>query len=395
MAKLCFIVTSAMTAKTFLPGYLRYLVSAGWEVTLICDEGAGLTELAEREGASFKTVPMSRQPSLLSDAKSLTRVFGTLRAIRPDVVVYATPKASLLGAITSRFLGTPVRVYEQWGLRLETTGGVARRILLWLEKLTARSSSHIVANSFSLARRLEELGVTGPTSVHVLGAGSSHGVDTQRFSPNAATGSIDDGTADFLARTHGMTVGFVGRLHPDKGVDTLADAITSCNLDGPNVRALFIGPDEGASAGYTLARRSPQIHFVGATPDPRPYYAQMDVLVLMSRREGFPNVVLEAAAMAVPAIVADSTGTIDAVDDGTTGSVVPTGDVAALTDALERLIMDPELRRLQGSNARQRAVKDYDQTTVWAQHEAFFRRALLIHQAARPNRRSRPRTRRL
>lgn len=374
--ELVFLVTSPITATTFLRGYMNALREDGWRVTLVCSPGAGLEDLALAENVALKQLPMNRNPSPLHDLISLARLIGILKRVRPDVLVYATPKASLLGAVAGAVVGVRTRIYELWGLRLETSTGVARTILGCLERLTARLSTSIVANSPSLASRAELLGVTGGHKAVVLGAGSSHGVDSSRFRIDASMPSVDSGTQQFLAQSDGFTVGFIGRVHADKGVDTLLEALDLCEAQGLEIRSVIVGGDDGAGAGLLNGVDERRVHVVGHVPDTRPYLKAMDIIVLMSRREGFPNVILEAAAMRVPAVVADSTGTRDSVVHGVTGVVVPTGDVTALTAALTALAQDPELRAQLGTNARARVEADFDQAEVWASHSAHFRAEL-------------------
>jgi glycosyltransferase involved in cell wall biosynthesis len=90
--------------------------------------------------------------------------------------------------------------------------------------------------------------------------------------------------------------------------------------------------------------------------DVRPYLAAADLLVLPTRREGLPNVVLEAAAMGVPSVTTTATGAIDSVADGETGILVPPDDPHALAAAISALLKDPGLRRQMGESARRRVV---------------------------------------
>ena len=89
-------------------------------------------------------------------------------------------------------------------------------------------------------------------------------------------------------------------------------------------------------------------------------FGAMDLFVLPTYREGFPVVLLEAAAMGRPVIATRVAGCVDAVDDGVTGALVPAGDASALAAAMIRYLQDPALRASHGSAARQRVERDYD-----------------------------------
>ncbi len=91
----------------------------------------------------------------------------------------------------------------------------------------------------------------------------------------------------------------------------------------------------------------------------------MDVIALPTYREGFPNVALEAAAMALPIVATSVPGCVDAVEDGATGILVPARDAEALARALDRYLTDPTLRATHGEAARRRAVSQFRSEAIW------------------------------
>lgn len=373
-------VTAESTALTFYRGYLRFLVDRGWDVTIVASGGDRLAKFAEEQGAKFVNIPMARDPKPFSDLSGLLRWTTLLARSRPDVVVAATPKASLLALTAAWVTGVPVRVHQIWGLRLETESGVSRRVLQLLESFTASRATRVVANSRSLAAALHATGVLTRTHATVLGSGSSHGVELARFSEDASPVDVDPATLEFLRERDGyLVVGFVGRIHRDKGVDVLLDALRKVHEKaGRSIATLIVGRSEDGDLEVRLRRDATDLdlHVVGFSDDPRPYYKRMDVLVLPSRREGFPNVVLEAAAMGVPSIVANTTGTKDSVVDGVTGRIVSVDAPAELADA----ILDASRRRGAwsdlGTAAAKRVKKHFDHRTIWALQEELINREL-------------------
>ena len=368
--RLCVMVTSSVTATTFLGGYLAFLRNAGWEVTLVCSDGPGVAELARTAGVRYEQLRMEREPSPLRDLGAVLRAVRVLRRLRPDVLVYATPKAALVGALAGWAARVPRRIYELWGLRLETSSGAARRVFALLERTTMRLSTMVIANSRSLAVRAADLGLPGRKDVVVLGSGSSHGVDADRFSPDASLPAMELALKQALEQSSAPVVGFVGRLHPDKGIDTLFQALRICADRGAEAQLLIVGGDEGAHVDERIDGRQTSIpvHVTGFAADVRPTLREMDILVLPSRREGFPNVVLEAAAMTVPAIVSDATGCVDSVIDGETGVIVPVGDAERLANELMALLGNRGDRERLGSAARARVIAEFEPQRVWALH---------------------------
>lgn len=368
--RLVIVVTTRVTVETFVMKFAEHLASLGNEVVIIAD-GISWSERAIGKGSLVMwPVSMSRDPNVLTDLKSLRDLFVALKEIRPSVLVYATPKASLLASINGFALRIPSRVYQVWGLRLETTSGLKRVVLSGAEFLTSLLSTVLLANSKSLATRFTSLKLNAGKLVHVIGEGSSHGVDLEFYSAESVV--FSDQIKKIKEQTQEkFVVGFVGRMHPDKGINTLLKASELLARSGFKFVLLLVGDDEGAeipasmSSGFEIIR-------IGHSADVRPYLCVMDILVLPSLREGFPNVVLEAASMSKPAVVSDGTGVVDSVVPGETGLVVPVGDSFRFAQAIRQLGEDPHLRARMGKSARARVEKHFSQDFVWKETLNYF-----------------------
>lgn len=364
--KIVLLVTAEQTATSFYNGYAAFLQHAGWEVTVIARSTGELERWGKRQGIDVRHVGFVRKPSPFGDVKALVRTVLLLRSLQPDVVVTATPKASLLGMVAARLTRVPVRIYQVWGLRLETETGLKRKLLAALETVTVKCATQCVANSHSLAQVMVDHGLARPGEVVVPGNGSSHGVDLEWFAPGHY--ELPPRTRDFLAigTPEYLTVAFIGRLTRDKGTHTLIEAIQLAEADGTVVRALLVGRVEDPrveSQLQTISKSTVQV--VAEVDDVRPYIANADVLCLPTLREGFPNVVLEAAAMGIPAIVSDATGAVDAVIPDETGWVFPVENAAMLAEKLQEAAASAELRSIYGANALWRARAEFEQFYVW------------------------------
>lgn len=356
-------VTAGMSLK-LMRGFPQYLQQHGWDVHVVTSPGPELDALAD-SGITTWPLPMERDPSPSNDLRSLLAWVRLLRRLDPDLVSVGTPKAGFLGTLAARICRVPARVYLNRGLRLETSTGQLRTVLTGIERLSSHAATTVLAVSHTLRDRILELGLAPADRVQVVGAGSSNGV--------AVPDSLPERTYD-----HGV-VGFVGRATIDKGIDLLADALVALATRGRTGTLLLVGPVEDERVESHLAEVAAagwEVERTGAVPDPSPLYDRMDLLVLPTRREGFPNVVLEAAVRRVPCVATAATGVPDAIQDGVTGVIVGSREPAELANALSELLDDPARLTVMGRTARARASEKFSREVVWAAYEAFYRAQL-------------------
>ena len=356
-----------------LGGRLRALREAGFRITLVSGPGDLLAGMAASQNVDAVALPIRREIAPFADLVSLVRLYRLLRRLKPDVVEFGTPKAGLLGTLAARFCGVPVRVYMLRGLRLETASGLKRRILLATERLACGSAHVVLCNSESLRSVAAKLGLAPAEKLHLLGVGSSHGVDVERFGP---------GPSDVRERLgigrDASVVGFVGRLTRDKGLPELVEAFDTIQAAEPRTHLLLVGwfdASEDAVGEELRARigRNQRIHTTGFVADTAPYYRAMDMMVLPTWREGFPNVVLEAAATGIPVVTTESTGSRDSVVPEVTGLLIPPGYPDAISEAVLKLLRDSGRRHRMGEAARAWAVEHYLDERVIRLAAEFYR----------------------
>lgn len=366
-----------------LTGRLRALREAGFRVTLVSSPGELLECTAAREGVESIALPIARQIAPLADLVSLVRLCWLLLRLRPDMTEFSTPKAGLLGSLAALMCGVPLRIYMLRGLKLETSSGLARLVLLAAERLAAACAQVVLCNSESMRAEALALGVAPAEKLHLLGEGSSNGVDVDRFSPGPS------GVRERLGvPRQAPVVGFVGRLTRDKGLPELVEAFDTILKTEPEARLLLVGWFDASDDALSAALRArilkhPRIHCTGFVADTAPYYRAMDLMVLPTRREGFPNAVLEAAATGIPVITTLSTGSRDSVVPEVTGLLIPPGYPEAISEAVLKLLRDPERRFRMGQAARAWVVEHFVDARVLGLATAFYNS--LLAQAAQQN----------
>ncbi len=379
--RLLAMVTIAPSVRHFLSGQLDYLQSQGFDVSVLSSPGADLDEIASQDGVKAIPFPMAREISPVRDVRDLLRMLRVLRSLRPDIVNYGTPKASLLGGLAAWLMRIPVRVYTLHGLRLETTNGLRHAVLYMAEWITCRTAHVIVCVSPSLRDEAVRQGLAPAHSAMVLGPGTCNGVDIERFARSASTPSRVRNILESLEWSdRAPVVGFVGRLTRDKGIPELVQAFRSVRERVPGVHLLLVGDFEDGDPVPTSVRReiddSVDIAVTGMLSDPSGHFHLMDVLALPTRREGFGGVILEAAAASVPSVTTTATGARDAVVDGVTGLLIPVGDPLALADALVSVLEDPSLRDQLAKAANNCVVEEFERYKVWARIAALYRELL-------------------
>jgi glycosyltransferase involved in cell wall biosynthesis len=170
---------------------------------------------------------------------------------------------------------------------------------------------------------------------------------------------------------------FAGRLAPQKAVHVLMAALDLLQHVRPGVVTWIAGdgPErprlEGLARGFRLGDR---VRFLGARDDVPALLAAADALVLPSRFEGLPNVVLEAMAAGKPVVATAAPGTAEVVVDGETGRLVPVGASLELARALREVLDDPALAARLGEGGRRRVASHYDAAAMIAAYAALYDR---------------------
>jgi lipopolysaccharide/colanic/teichoic acid biosynthesis glycosyltransferase len=371
-------VLTVADSLVFLRGQGRYMRDAGYDVVAVTSPGARQAVFAEQEGARVVSLDMPRRITVGRDLVAVVRLTRLMRRERPAVVNAHTPKGGLLGMLAACAARVPARIYHLRGLPLDTATGTRRAVLAAAERLSCALAHRVVAVSPSLRTRAIELSLCPPDKVVVLGEGGGDGIDARHdFAPAPADAAR---RAELRARLgippDAPVVGFVGRLVRDKGVVELTAAWQAVAAQVPEAHLVVAGsaePRDPVPPGILedLANAS-GVHLLGHVDDPRALYPVFDVLALPTYREGFPVVLLEAAALALPAVATRVTGCVDAVVDGETGKLVAPGDAEALAEALAEYLRDPAKRRTDGAAARRRVLRAFDRDRLSEELRALY-----------------------
>ena len=321
----------------------------GYEMVAVTSPGPEFDKLRDKDGFHCVAVPMERHISLVRDMKSLIKMIRVFRKEKPQVVHSMTPKAGMICMVAAWLTRVPVRIHTFTGLVWPTATGLKRKILMMTDWLTCACATHIIPEGQGVLNDLKNGGIT-KKPMKVLGYGNVMGVDMERFDPSRFTAKKDPAVFTFV---------FVGRIVGDKGINELVDAFVKLHDKHKNTRLVLVGNyehnlDPVNDTTRQLIDTNDGIDACGPKygDDLLQMYVDADCFVMPSYREGFPNTVLEAGAMGLPSIVTDINGSREIVENEKNGLIVPSKNVDALYDAMERMLKDDKARKTMKDNAR-------------------------------------------
>lgn len=373
--QLFLIATVAETHWRFLQGQIAYLQSEGFRVTLVSSPGPQLEACRTRWGTRCVGIRMTRRINLLQDCLSCVRLWWLLLLERPAIVQYSTPKAALLSSVAATLAGIRCRIFLARGSVSGADRGWSSALNRWAEMLTAWLSAEVICVSPTLRSFLRDQGVLRENQGIVIENGMSNGIDLSHFQSIEVAGDQKGGEESL------PTVGFVGRLNREKGIEDFAEAWSIIREACPRAQVLFVGRWDTEAAVSPKVRQSfetdPRVAIVGEVNDVRPFMRRMDVLCFPSHREGFPNAPMEAAALGVPVVAADAVGSVDAVKNGVTGTVVPKGNAPAIAAAVLEYLENPDLAKSHGQAGKDRVEKFFQQQPIWRGFSESYQRVFV------------------
>ncbi len=359
-----------MTVNAFLQQPIRRL-SERYDVHVVLNLNPGESLAGLEDLVTVLPVAIERKIAPWRDFLALWQLIRLFRRHQFKLVHSVTPKAGLLAMLAAWLAGVDIRIHTFTGQVWVTRSGIARLILKSMDKLIALFSTYALVDSSSQRQFLLDEGVLKDSRSGVLAQGSISGVDTIRFCPDSqARKRIRD---ELKIAEEETTFLFLGRLNRDKGVLDMAAAFAGMK-DG-RAHLLVVGPDEESITPQMIKlteRCGERVHFVGYASKPEEYMAAADVQCLPSYREGFGSVVIEAAAVGIPAIGSRIYGVVDAIQENHSGLLFEARDVASLQAAMEAMANDKEFRLQLGRQARARAIRDFSSERLAAAWLEFY-----------------------
>jgi GalNAc-alpha-(1->4)-GalNAc-alpha-(1->3)-diNAcBac-PP-undecaprenol alpha-1,4-N-acetyl-D-galactosaminyltransferase len=353
-------------AQRALADMANFWTRLDWDVTIATWSGSEIADFYAIDGRigrvalSVRPAP-ARTPRFTALLHLLARMARLRRLVadkEPDAILSFIDVSNVLTILASTALGARVVVCERTDPSQNHT---ISRFWKCLRRLTYRSAGAVVAQTGDAARWLDRQ--CGVRSLVI---------------PNAIRRMPD------VAVSRTSTILALGRLTSEKGVDTVLRAFALISGKFPDWRVVIAGDGPERAALTNLRGQlglNGRVEFVGQVRDVENWLAEAGLVVHASRREGFPNAVLEAMAMGAPVICTDCrSGPSDLIQDRINGRLIAVDDVTALAGAIAELIENPGLRvRLSSEAVKVR--QSYEQTMIMERWNAVLlgRGAALQH----------------
>ncbi len=275
-----------------------------------------------------------------------------LKAERPDMVITYSIKPNIYMGLACLLSGTPYCANVQGLGTAFQKKGLAQMVTLMYKSALARAGTVFFENEGN-AKEFLDRHIIPQRKVTVL-SGAGINLEDYPFVPYPENDRVH-----FL---------YLGRLMKEKGVGELLTAMDLLHRElGDRVVLDLVGfydDEENKAQVEDLIARGVAV-FHGFQPEPRPFYASADCVVLASYHEGMSNVLLEASATGRPVIASDIYGCREAVDPERSGLLCRVRDAESLYQQMRRMaLMSREDRTAMGAAARSKMEQEFDKKKV-------------------------------
>lgn len=372
MPKLLFFVTEDWYFYSHRIPVAEAAIKSGYEVVLLTNVTA---HAALIEASGVRIIPLSltrRSLNPLHELKTLRDVIAAYRRERPEIVHHVAMKPVLYGSIAARLTGISRVVNAMAGmgyLYISTTlkaGLIRNSVKCMLRFLLKAGNSRLILQNPDDSEMFVNNHLVDFKRIRLI---KGSGVDVAVFRPSPEP-------------VLPVTVILPSRMLWDKGVGEFVEAAALLKKRGIAARFVLVGktdPDNPSSIPEAVIRKwvfDGIVEWWGHRDDMHSVLPQAHMICLPSYREGLPKSLLEAAACGRPLVATDVPGCREIVRNNENGLLVPGRDAAALADALQNLIENPDRRLEMGRRGREIAVREFSVEKVVAETLALYKELL-------------------
>lgn len=329
-------------AETHLRDLVLGLRSHGCECTvLVGPPDKPVWVQLRQNGIPVRVIKSLRKPlHPVRDGIALAEIARELVSLKPELLAVHTAKSGFLGRFAAAMLRIPC-VFTPHGCSIiDRSNGQTNRLFLALEYLAGHLGNTTITVCKHEARLAAESGIVNARNLRMVHNGI----------PDSAAIAKPDGEP--------VVITMVARFDPPKDHVTLLRAVSELKERRWTLRLAGSGALLG-SAKELAVRLGIQerVDFIGETSNIPALLAKSQIFVLTSKLEAFPISILEAMRTGLPVVASDVGGVSEAVINGETGFLIPSGDHATLAERLALLLQSPGLRAALGQNARRQYLR--------------------------------------
>lgn len=302
-----------------------------------------LLEKLKRAAVRTVFIPSLQRDMRAGEWSSYTALSRLIRDEKPDVVHLNSSKAGGLGALAARRRKVPRIVFTVHGWAFRERRNPLSRLLIYFASLATVMLSHtVICVSEFDARPFRRL---FPGKIVVVPNAVRETVIP--LGKDAARAQLMPG-GGAAAHSGEIWVGSVGELTPNKNFRTALTAIAKARAGGAQIFYAVIGDGEERGALTSLAGSiglSGAVRFLGFVPDAQRFLPAFDILLMPSRKEGLPYVLIEAANVPLPVVASNAGALPEIIEHMKTGVICRPRDARGFARAIQLLASDEGLRK--------------------------------------------------
>ena len=370
--KVLFVITEDWFFHSHFLDRAKYIASSGGTVGIATRFSIHEEELRDLGFELFPIDFSRRGLNPITEFITALKIRRIVRRFKPDIAHNIALKPVVTGTFGELLGGQGAVINALVGMgyiftSTDTRASVVKPILSRILKFLLRSNSvHVVIENPDDLNSLVDEGFVRKSQISLI-RGAGVDLIAFPFQPEA-TGPV--------------VVTMVSRILRDKGVLEFIDSASQLQSKMPEVKFQIVGePDLGNPSAIQQSEIDsweslPNVKYLGRRSDIADILKGSHIVCLPSYREGLPKSLLEALSSGRPIITTDVPGCREVCEDGVNGLLIPARDSIALSDAIEKLAINPELRQAMGRAGRMRAESEFSSELVCTQTLDLYRRLM-------------------
>jgi len=331
---------------------MKLLRSKGYEVHAAASSADGRMDEVEAVGVTCWDIPFARSPYSPRNVLAFSCLRSLLRSQHYDLIHVHTPVAAFLGRYLAKATCQGPVLYTVHGFHFYR-GAPWRNWLIYYtaERVASKWTDGLIVMNSEDYETAQHLGFKpGQDLFYVHGVG----VNLEEFGTRNNVGTSI--RAELGIEPNDVVITCVAEFNDNKNHRFLLDGWSrfAGRIDQAHLLLVGTGDEIKPLKERVKQQRLPRVHFLGYRRDVPRILSESDIVTLVSKREGLPRSIMEGMAAGKPIVASNIRGNRDLVEDRRTGFLIKLGDVDGLATALERLILDPDMRARMGAAGRER-----------------------------------------